>query len=220
MQSTGSLLLARSLYRKNGPKWFPDCPRRIRTNAVRQKAPVANKINVAGSGTGTSSTLKSANADLDVTVGIRGGAGMVPTVNSTSVKPKSTGTSVSGGPLPTGFTANVMVHSSPFARTIGPIAGRQASAVTPGTPARVSEVSNPPRAVIAARTLTTWIGTGLIFSTVITKTPAAGPSNRSGVAPEVTVKVMAAGEGAESANVPKGVEPPPLRPGPQRGVRM
>src|SRR4029077_7494466 len=114
--------------------------------------------------------------------------------------------SVSGGPLPTGFTANVMVHLSPFARTIGPVAGRQASAVTLGASARVSEESSPPSAVITRLTLTTWIGTGLIFSTVRTKTPAAPPSNRSGVAPGVTVKVIAAGARRGSANAKKGAK--------------
>jgi hypothetical protein len=50
------------------------------------------------------------------------------------------------------------------------------------------------------------MGTGLIFSTVRTKTPAAPPSNRSGVAPGVTVKVIAAGAGRESANAKKGTK--------------
>src|SRR6516162_5671849 len=90
-----------------------------------------------------------------------------------------------------------MVHSALLAR----IMDEQASLVMVGKAASVSEVSNPPRAVIAAPTLTTLIGAVLIFWTVRTKVPAAPPSTRTGVGPAVTVKVMGSGKAQKGVRI-------------------
>ena len=55
MQSTASYFRQGASANKTVLSGFPVAPR-SHTNPVRQSAPVANKVNVAGSGTGTSST--------------------------------------------------------------------------------------------------------------------------------------------------------------------